>query len=136
MSIFSLHQRSAMKSVRRPTKFYLRLGRLSGYSAWRRLGADLAAAPHDILVAGQLLDADRTASVEFVRTDADLGAHAKLGAIGKLRRRVMQHDGAIDLVEKLFRRSRGIRDDALGMLRTVLRDVGDSRGDVINDAHR
>ena len=35
----------------------------------------------------------------------------------------------------VLRRGRIIRDDALGMLRTVLRDVGDRRSDVIDDAH-
>jgi hypothetical protein len=32
--------------------------------------------------------------------DADLGAHAELAAVGELRRGVVQHDGAVDLVEE------------------------------------
>ena len=63
----------------------------------RLLVSDLAAAPHQVLVAGQLLDADRAARMKLVGADANLGAHAELGAVRKLRGGVVQHDGAVDL---------------------------------------
>src|SRR5580700_9404834 len=49
----------------------------------RNLAANLPAAAHHILVAGQLFDADGSARVKFVRADADLGAHAEFAAVGK-----------------------------------------------------
>src|SRR6202167_6683774 len=62
----------------------------------RNLSPNLPAAPHHILVAGQLFDADRSACMKFVGADADLGAHAEFAAVGKLRRCIVQHDGAVD----------------------------------------
>lgn len=47
-------------------------------------GPDLAAAPHDVLVAGQLLDADRAARVETVGGNTDLRTHSELAAVGEL----------------------------------------------------
>src|SRR5579859_7246845 len=100
------------------------------------LVANLSAASYHVLIAGQLLDTHRTACVEFGRTDADFGAHAELPAVGKLRRGIMKHDGAVDLLEKPLRGCRVIGDDALGMLGAISRHVSDRRGNVIDHAYR
>src|SRR5690606_28713291 len=60
----------------------------------------LAAAAHDVLVAGQLLGADRAARVDPARCDADLGAHAELAAVRELRGRVVQQDRAVELAQE------------------------------------
>ena len=78
-----------------------RIGRRSSdsgipFSAYARIRAAAARATHDVFVTGQLLDPDRAAGVELVRRDADLGAHAELGAVGELRRGVVEHDRAVD----------------------------------------
>src|SRR5580700_8286573 len=102
----------------------------------RNLAANLPAAPHQVLVAGQLFDADGSARMEFVRADADLGAHAEFAAVGKLSRRVVQHDGAVDPREEALGRRGVLRHDALGMLRTILANVGDSAVDAVHHTHR
>ena len=58
------------------------------------------AAVHHVLVARELLDADRPARVEAVGGDADLRSHAELAAVRELRRCVVQHDGAVDTRRK------------------------------------
>ena len=44
----------------------------------------------------QLFGADRSARVQLVGGDADLGAEAELAAVGELRRGVDHHDGGVD----------------------------------------
>ena len=48
-------------------------------------GARLALPTHGIFETGQLFQADRPARMKAPRCNADLGPHAKLAAIGKLR---------------------------------------------------
>src|SRR3546814_15835752 len=62
------------------------------------LGPGLALAAHLILVAGQLLRANRSAGVQLAGRDADLGAHAELPAVRKPRRGLVHHDSGIDHV--------------------------------------
>jgi hypothetical protein len=81
-----------------------------------RLAADLPAAAYHVLVARQLLHAHRTARVEFVRADADFRAHAEFAAVGELRGRIVQHDGAVDPGQKPLCRAGVVGDDALGVL--------------------
>src|SRR6202048_4606353 len=78
-----------------------------------------------IFEAGQLLGADRTAGVEFPGCDSDFRAEAEFAAIGELGRRVMQHDRRIDLVEEFARGSFILGHDRIGVVRTVIVDVGD-----------
>ena len=59
--------------------------------------ADLAVAPDDVLVGGELAQAHRAARVQLLRRDADLGAEAELLAVGEARRRVHDHRGRVDL---------------------------------------
>src|SRR5580704_1507216 len=99
------------------------------------LVSNLTGPPHEVFVAGQLLDSDRAARVKLVGADADLGAHAELGAVRKLRGRIVQHDGAVDLGEKLLGRGGILRDDAVGMLRTITRDVSDGCIEAVDYAH-
>src|SRR3984893_16535302 len=55
----------------------------------------LSAAADAVLETGKLFDSDRAARVQPAGGDADLGAEAELAAVGKLRRRIVQHDGRI-----------------------------------------
>src|SRR3546814_4972508 len=60
------------------------------------LGPGLALAAHPVLVAGQLLRANRSAGMQLAGRDADLGAHAEFTAVGELRRGVVHHDPGIE----------------------------------------
>src|SRR5690606_27238662 len=89
------------------------------------LGPRLALAAHPVLVAGQLLRANRSAGVQLAGGDADLGAHAELATVGELRRGVVHHDAGIDLVQEAGG-GRGVAgDDRLGVVGAVAVDVGD-----------
>src|SRR3546814_4032366 len=67
------------------------------------LGPGLALAAHPVLVAGQLLRANRSAGMQLAGRDADLGAHTEFTAVGELRRGVVHHDSGIDLVHEADR---------------------------------
>ena len=79
----------------------------------------LAGSKHQIFEGSQLLGADGPARMQLARGNADLGPHAEFAAVGKLRRRVVQHDGAIDSFEKCLRRFLVARNDGIGMARAV-----------------
>src|SRR3546814_6994800 len=96
----------------------------------------LALAAHLMLVAGQLLRANRSAGVQLAGRDADLGAHAELTAVGKLRRGVVHHDSGIDLVHEADRRRGIFGDDSLGVVRAVAIDVGDGVVEILDHLHR
>src|SRR5437773_12080782 len=76
----------------------------------------LPGAVHAIFEAGELLGADWAAGMEFPGGDADLGAEAKLAAIGELRRGVVQHERGIDLVEEFFGRLGILAHYCIGMM--------------------
>src|SRR5512138_1878969 len=63
-----------------------------GACLWPRL----AGTAHDVLVARQLLDPYWPASMEFIGRNADFRAHAKLAAVRKLSRRVVEDDCTVD----------------------------------------
>src|SRR5450631_2890687 len=85
----------------------------------------LPGAMYPIFKAGQLFGADRTTGVKFPGGDADFRAEAEFAAIGKLGRCVMQHDGRIDLVEKLAGGGFVLGHDRIGVVRTVVVDMRD-----------
>ena len=60
--------------------------------------SDVAVAAHEPLVGGQRLKAHGAARVQLLRADADLGAQAKLAAVGELCRRVHVDGGRVYLV--------------------------------------
>ena len=66
----------------------------------------------------------------------DLGAHTELTPIGKLGRGVVHHDRAVDLGEKLRCGTVIFAQNAFGMLRAILADMGDGRVDIIDHARR
>mgnify|MGYP000007603996 CR=1 FL=1 len=63
---------------------------------------------------------------------SELGTHAELATIGKLCRRVLQHDGAVDRVEKPLRGRVICRNDALGVPGPVGRDVVDGLAEAVH----
>src|SRR3546814_7415964 len=83
------------------------------------LGPGLALAAHPVLVAGQLLRANRSAGMQLAGRDAVLGAHAEFTAVGKLSRGVVHHDPGIDLGHEAGRRRGIFGDDGLGVVRAV-----------------
>ena len=56
----------------------------------------LSGAAHLIFEGGQLLDAHRPARMKLARGNPNLSAHSKFSTIGKLRRRVVHHYGAVE----------------------------------------
>src|ERR1700731_1158377 len=85
----------------------------------------LPGAVNAVFEAGQLLGADRAAGVEFTRRDSDLRAKTEFAAVGELRRRVVQHDRRIDLVEKFAGGARLLGHDRVGVVRAVIVNMRD-----------
>src|SRR6476469_10001493 len=83
------------------------------------LSPDLPAAAADRFVRRQPLERDRPPRVEAAGSDPDFGAEAEFPAIGELGRGVVEHDGAIDPGDELFRDGCVVRDDSVGMARAV-----------------
>src|SRR6186713_1022716 len=101
--------------------------------AWLWSRPRLPGAVNAIFKAGQLLGADRAAGVEFAGGNPDLGAEAELAAVGELRRCVVQHDRRIDLAEKPLRCMIVFRHDRIGMMRSVILNVGERRVEAVDD---
>src|SRR6266566_8989227 len=85
-----------------------------------------------ILETSQLFGADRAAGVKFPGGDADFRAEAEFAAVGKLRRRVMQHDCRIDLVEEFARGGFVLGHDRVRVLRTVVVNMRDRFIDAVH----
>ena len=96
----------------------------------------MAGPAHDILEGRELFDADGPARMEPAGRDADLGAEAEFAAVGELRRSVVQHDGAVDAGEEALGGAVAFGDDAVGVLRSVARDVGDRLVEAVDGFHR
>lgn len=60
----------------------------------------MPAAPHLVLVCGELLDSDRPAGVQATRGDSDLGPHPEFSAVSELSGSIVKNDGAVHLVQK------------------------------------
>src|SRR6202030_10778 len=82
---------------------------------------------HDVLVTRELLDPDRSAGVKTVGGDADLRAHAELAAVGELGGGVMQHDRAVDALQKALGGGAVFGHDRFGVRGAVARDVRNGR---------
>src|SRR5512134_1759138 len=104
-------------------------GSLSGAA---RSGADLATAENDPLLAGEPLQSDRTAGVQLVGGDADLGAQPVLEAVGEARRGVDHHRAGVDLAQEAHGVGPVLGDDGVGVLRSVPADVLDRLVEVAN----
>src|SRR5262245_22383660 len=66
-----------------------------------RLLADLSVAVNHVLVSCQFLESARSAGVELVGTDANLGSQSKFEAVVESRAGIDHHGRAIDLGSKL-----------------------------------
>src|SRR5262245_47985990 len=91
---------------------------------WRSF-SELAAAETEPLIAGQLVQAHRTARADLIRADADFGAHPEFATISKARRCVPIHGCGIDFVQELLRAVFVRSDDRVRVRRTVMIDVTD-----------
>ena len=84
--------------------------------------ARLPAASYDVLVRGELPQPHRSARMQPVGADADLGAEAELEAVGEARGGVGEDRGGIDLREEALGRAFVARDDRLREPRAMARD--------------
>src|SRR5215204_6211158 len=79
------------------------------------LVANLAVAPYDVLVGGELAQRHGAPGVQLLGADADLGAEAELGAVGEAGRRVDDHGPAVDRVGEPGGRGEITGEDGLGV---------------------
>ncbi len=80
---------------------------------------------HAVFERAELFGADRTARVHASGRDTDLAAETEFAAVRELGRRIVQDDRRIDLREEPGRRTLVVRDDAVGVVRSVAPDVVD-----------
>src|SRR5579862_9296754 len=118
------------------TYFEIISGTNSEIHLWHRLGSHLPVAEHDPLAAREALETDRTSRVQLVRGDADLRAQAVLVAVGKARRRVYHHGARVDFAHEAHGVGVVFRDDCVGMLRAITRDVIDRGVERIDNPNR
>src|SRR5579859_5346921 len=95
----------------------------------------LAVANDNELVAGQFLEAHRTAGVDFVGGNADLGAEPILAAVGEAGAGVPKHAGAVDFAQEFLGSRFVARDDRVAVGGPVFRNVIDGFVDVLDDAY-
>jgi hypothetical protein len=93
-------------------------------------------ADDDELLRRQAFEADRSARVQLVGGDADLGAEAVLVAVGEARRGVPHHRGRVDLAQEALGARAVAGDDRVGVLRAVLGDVRDRLVEALHHADR
>ena len=83
---------------------------------------DLAGAAHQVLVGRQLAQTHRSACVQPVGADPDLGAEAELEAVGEAGGGVDEHRGRVDALEEARGGAVVLGDDGFGQLRAVRLD--------------
>lgn len=91
---------------------------------WSNSSLHHAIAGDAILVAGEFAQGHRSAGVELVGGNADLGTEAKFFAIGEAGGDVVKHAGAVDAVKENVCGCGIGGDDAIGVMGTILVDVG------------
>src|SRR5215203_3363025 len=89
------------------------------------LVANLAVAPYDVLVRGELAQRHGAASVELLGADADLGTEAELGTVGEAGRGVDDDGASVDRVGETAGGAEVAREDCLGVSRAEPVDVVD-----------
>ena len=102
----------------------------------RFLVPDLAVAPHEVLVGGELAQRHRATRVQLLRGDPDLRAEPELGAVGEARRRVDHHGGGVDLGGEPPRRVELAGEDRFGVPRAEPVHVVDRGVERRHDRHR
>src|SRR3954471_6737768 len=113
-------ERAAVETDRRPGTWGGRRTTMP-----RLLRPYLPCPAHAVFEGCELLDADGPARMQTTRRDADLGSKAKLPAIGELGRGIVQHNSRVDLVQETLSGGRIVRDDGVGVVRTVGLDMFD-----------
>src|SRR5205085_9692431 len=83
----------------------------------RSSASNLPFTPNEVLVRGQLAQPHRSARVQLLRRDPDLGTESELFAVGETRARVHDHRGGIDLRGEPPCRFELASEDRLGMAR-------------------
>src|SRR5262249_61082422 len=95
----------------------------------------LTAPVNAVFKGGELVDADRAASMQASRGNADLRAEAEFPAIGELSGCVMQHDGGVDFTQECVRCRLVIGDDSVGVMRAIMLDMRDCGGEIVHYFH-
>src|SRR5262245_44126138 len=98
--------------------------------------SDLSGAEHDVLEGSEALEPDRAARVQLVGRDADFRSQAVLVAVGKAGGGVHHDRARIHFAQEALRARLVLRDDGVGVLRAVVRDVADRLAEVPHDEHR
>src|SRR5680860_1336189 len=91
------------------------------------LSPHLAVAPDDVLVRGQLAQAHRTARVQLLRRDTDLGAEPELFTVDEPSGGVHHNRGRVHLSGEPARRVEVLGEDHLGVTRPEPVDMVDRR---------
>src|ERR1044072_129528 len=68
--------------------------------------------------------------------NSDFGAHAEFTTVSKLRRRIVQKNGRVDLIEKQFHDARVFGNHSFGMMRGIVIDMLYRAVDTINKLYR
>src|SRR5262245_30638988 len=89
----------------------------------------LTAPVDSVLESRELVDPYRTARVQAPSRYSDLCPETKFTAIGKLRRRIVQHDCRINFAQERFGGRGVVGDDCIGMMRSIAFDMRDGGGE-------
>ncbi len=99
-------------------------------------GSCLTATADDVFVTCELISSDRTTCVYTTGRYSDLGAHAKLTAVRKLGRRILQHYCTINVAEELLRSRLIVGHNAVSVTGTILGNVFNRLRYAVHGAYR
>ena len=99
----------------------------------RRLGRAYLTGPvNQVFVTGQLFGSHWSARVNPPGGDSNFSTHAEFAAIGELRRRVVQQNRAVQVMEELLHGLLILSNDRFGVPGSIASDVLDSLIDAGN----
>ena len=101
----------------------------------RRIFAYLSFSVDKVFRTRQSIEPHRTTHMELLRADANLGAKAKLKAVGKACRSIHIDGRGIDTLLESIRRTNIVGNDCFGMSRIVLIDMCDCRLHICDNAN-
>ena len=95
------------------------------------VGYDVAVTEEFVFVSNQTFESNRATCVKFTGADTDFGTEAITETIGKAGRTIHVTAGRINQLHKVFRCCAVFRNNAVGMMGTVVVDVTDCFVDII-----
>ena len=91
---------------------------------------------YDVFLGRQSFQSNGSPCMQLVCADADLGAQAILKAIRKTAGCVDHHGTRVNLAKKTPRLAEVLRDDNIGMLRAMSRDMINGTIEIVYDTYR